>query len=74
MIIVERFFPRHVARLCFQDKADRLPGFPIIERKCLFAAHMEQQIALSDAASKNCLNRINATGIIFCNTDNLFII
>ena len=42
MIIVERFFPRHVARLCFQDKADRLSGFPIIERKCLFAAHMEQ--------------------------------
>ena len=42
MIIVERFFPRHVAQLCFQDKADRLPSLPIIERKCLFAAHMEQ--------------------------------
>ena len=59
LIIGEGFFTGQMTGLGFQHQSHGGAGFAIVERECLLAPHMEQQISLADAAAQHHLNGKN---------------
>ena len=57
-----------------QHQANGFTGFAVVKREGLLAPHVEQQIALADAAAQNHLDGITAAGIILGHTHHLLVI
>ena len=66
--IVVLFFCRHIDKRS-QHQSGTLSCLSAIKCVCMFSAHPEKQIAFSNGASQNALNRIHAAGIIFRNAN-----
>ena len=57
-----------------QDQPDGFARLPVIEGKRLFPRHMEQQVALADAAPQNRLDGVHTAGVVLRNAYQLLIL
>ena len=73
LVIIKGLLSGHFLNGLVQNETDGFAGFAVVERKCLFSGHVEQQISFTDAAAHDHLNGITAASIIFGNTNDLFI-
>ena len=73
MIIIKRLLSCHFLNGLIENQTHGLAGFAVVEGEGLLSGHMEQQIALANAAAHNYLDSIAAASVIFGNANDFLI-